>query len=382
MGIIAKPFGYVMQFCASLCMNNYALALLLFALIVKIVLLPFGIKQQSTQIKTAKLRPKVAAIEKKYAGRTDRVTLQKKQTEIMELQQREGVSLFGGCLPLLIQFPILIGLYEVVRKPLTYLMHLSGDKITAIKEALEVDAKMDQLHLINAIKAAPSKVADLIDVSEIPNFTIFGKIDILTSPQETFGWLLLIPVFAGITSYFTMWLSRRFSGTAQMMGGADAQKSNIIMDLIMPLISAYMSYIFPATLGLYWAYQSIFGIGQTLILAKAMPLPKFTEEDLKRAEKEMKVEETKRKPTKVRSLHHIDDDEEDEAVARATGSSTRYGDDEEDTPKATPNAKIAPAAMKSYDNPKKKNKKAEQPEEAVTEKDGSEPSDETKEDQE
>lgn len=381
MGIIAKPFGYVMQFCASLCMNNYALALLLFALIVKIVLLPFGIKQQSTQIKTAKLRPKVAAIEKKYAGRTDRVTLQKKQTEIMELQQREGVSLFGGCLPLLIQFPILIGLYEVVRKPLTYLMHLSGDQITKIKEALEVGTNTDQLQLIDAIQKAPTTVEGLIDVSKIPDFSVFG-IDILNSPQNDFGWLMLIPIFAGITSYFTMWLSRRFSGTAQMMGGADAQKSNIIMDLIMPLISAYMSYIFPATLGLYWAYQSIFGIGQTLILAKAMPLPKFTEEDLKRAEKEMKVEETKRKPTKVRSLHHIDDDEEDEAVARATGSSTRYGDDEEDTPKATPNAKIAPAAMKSYDNPKKKNQKAEQPEEAVTAKDGAEPSDETKEDQE
>ena len=357
MSFIAKPFGYVMQFCASLCMNNYALALLLFALIVKIVLLPFGIKQQSTQIKTAKLRPKVAAIEKKYAGRTDRVTLQKKQTEIMELQQREGVSVFGGCLPLLIQFPILIGLYEVVRKPLTYLMHLPSAKIKEIADALTVSAN-DQLNLIHKIQEAPSKVEGLINVSDIPDFSIFG-IDILNKPQDAWGWLLLIPVFAGITSYFTMWLSRRLSGTAQMMGGTDAQKSNLIMDLLMPLISAYMSYIFPATLGLYWAYQSVFGIAQTLILSKAMPLPKFTEEDMKRAEQEMKVDEAKRKPTKVRSLHHIDDDEEDEAAAKASGSSTRYGDDEDDTPKAAENAKIAPAPMKVYDNPKKKNKKAE-----------------------
>ncbi len=357
MSFIAKPFGYVMEFCASLCMNNYALALLIFALIVKIVLLPFGIKQQSTQIKTAKLRPKVAAIEKKYAGRTDRVTLQKKQTEIMELQQREGVSVFGGCLPLLIQFPILIGLYEVVRKPLTYLMHLDGDKVTKIAETLGVKAS-DQLNLIHKIQEAPGKVADLIDVSDIPDFSIFG-IDILNAPQNAWGWLLLIPVFAGVTSYFTMWLSRRLSGTTQMMGGTDAQKSNIIMDLIMPLISAYMSYIFPATLGLYWAYQSVFGIAQTLILSKVMPLPKFTAEDMKRAEKEMKVDEVKRKPTKVRSLHHIDDDEEDEAVAKATGSSTRYGDDEDETPKAAPNPKIAPAAMKVDDNPKKKKKNAE-----------------------
>lgn len=384
MGFIAKPFGYVMQFCASLCMNNYALALLLFALIVKLVLLPFGIKQQSTQIKTAKLRPKVAAIEKKYAGRTDRVTLQKKQTEIMELQQREGVSLFGGCLPLLIQFPILLGLYEVVRKPLTYLLHISNENLGKIMEKIDFGGKavdqiangktyasigsgVNQLDLVHAIKESSADLSGLIEVSDIPDFSIFG-IDILNSPSSALGWLLLIPLFAGVTSYFTMWLTRRLSGTAQMMGGTDAQKSNLIMDLIMPLISAYMSYIFPATLGLYWAYQSIFGIGQTLILSKVMPLPKFTAEDMKRAEKEMKVEEAKRKPTKVRSLHHIDDDEEDEAVARASGSSSRYGDDEDDTPAAPVNQKIAPATMKTYDRPQKKNKKADhKPTEEVTE---------------
>ena len=62
--------------------NNYALALLFFAVIIKVLMLPFGIKQQKSQIALAKLRPKVAKIEKKYAGRNDRVTLQKKQQEI------------------------------------------------------------------------------------------------------------------------------------------------------------------------------------------------------------------------------------------------------------------------------------------------------------
>ena len=80
MDIIYIPFGYVMKFFCSFTNNNYAISLLLFALLMKIVLLPFSIKQQKNQIKGAALRPKMMAIEKKYAGRNDKATLQKKQT--------------------------------------------------------------------------------------------------------------------------------------------------------------------------------------------------------------------------------------------------------------------------------------------------------------
>ncbi|MBO5754907.1 MAG: membrane protein insertase YidC, partial [Clostridia bacterium] len=114
MNVIALPFAFLMRIFNQLT-GSYAIALLLFALVVKIVMLPLSIKQQKTQIRTAKLRPKLAAIEKKYAGRTDRKTLEKKQQEIMELQQKEGVSPLGGCLPLLIQLPIILILYGVVQ---------------------------------------------------------------------------------------------------------------------------------------------------------------------------------------------------------------------------------------------------------------------------
>ena len=75
--------------------GNYMLALLLFALMIKIILLPLSIMQQKNQIKGAKLRPKILLIEKKYAGRNDQPTLKKKQAEIMELQQKEGYSAFS-----------------------------------------------------------------------------------------------------------------------------------------------------------------------------------------------------------------------------------------------------------------------------------------------
>lgn len=99
--LIYTPFGYVLRFFNSFT-GSYAIALLLFALVVKLILLPFAIKQQKNQIKGAKLRPKMMEIEKKYSGRNDQPTLKKKQEELMELQRSEGYSPLSGCLPLLI----------------------------------------------------------------------------------------------------------------------------------------------------------------------------------------------------------------------------------------------------------------------------------------
>ena len=111
---------------------------MLFAVLVKLILLPFGIKQQKTSIKQARLRPKEMAIRKRYAGRTDRVTQQKMQNEIMDLYQREGYNPMGGCLPLLIQMPILLILYQVIINPLKYICGWSVDQLSNIIKTLEV----------------------------------------------------------------------------------------------------------------------------------------------------------------------------------------------------------------------------------------------------
>ena len=104
--IINIPLGWIIKISYSLT-HNYAVALFLFALILQIILFPLGIKQQKNSVKQASLRPKEMAIRKKYAGRTDKPTQQKLNQEIMELYQRENFNPMGGCLPLLIQLPIL-----------------------------------------------------------------------------------------------------------------------------------------------------------------------------------------------------------------------------------------------------------------------------------
>ncbi len=118
--IFYKPFEYIMRGSLAISGNYYVIALFFFALIVQIILLPLAIKQHKSQIMQRKLRPKEMAIRKKYAGRTDKVTQQKMQMEIQEMYKDEGFNQFAGCLPMLIQLPIILILFAIVRNPITY----------------------------------------------------------------------------------------------------------------------------------------------------------------------------------------------------------------------------------------------------------------------
>ena len=135
---IAIPLGWIIRVCYSL-VNNYFLALLLFAIVMQILLLYFSIKQQKNNVQQAKLAPKTAAIRKKYAGRNDAQTQQKMQEELQAMYQKEKYSPFGGCLPLLIQMPILFALYNVVMNPLRYITGISADTIAQIQTHMTDD---------------------------------------------------------------------------------------------------------------------------------------------------------------------------------------------------------------------------------------------------
>ena len=308
--------------------GNYMLALLLFALMIKIILLPLAIMQQKNQIKGAKLRPKILLIEKKYAGRSDQPTLKKKQAEIMELQQKEGYSAFSGCLPLLIQFPIIIILYRVIQKPLSYVSHFGSELLAKLAEAVgyESNYSASEIGLLSAIKqnadAAQTAFADagetglLADV--LPKMTFFNA-DLTVKP---YFWsiLLLIPVINFALGVLTMKLSKKLNGNmAQLTAQTQDQKiSGGIMEWMMPVVSLWFAFILPSALGVYWIYQSVLGILQMLILAKVMPMPKYSEEEMEQILKDLKKQQPER-PTytgssysgdRPRSLHHIDDDDD------------------------------------------------------------------------
>lgn len=320
--IIAIPLGWIIKVCYSL-VNNYFVALLLFAIVMQIILLPFSIKQQKNSVQQAKLAPKTAAIRKKYAGRNDAQTQQKMQQEIQEMYQKEKFSPFGGCLPLLIQMPILLALYNVVMNPLRYITGISMDTINQIQTHMTDDLGIvlnprglyiDILnHVREDLPYYVEKFADLADKT-LPDMTFIGT-DLSRIPTFTFqpfDWLMLVPILTFVFMLLTQKITRMF--TYQSPETIEAQKSPSmkIMNWSMPLLSVWIAFSVPAAIGLYWIFRNIISCIQQIILANVIPAPRFTEEDYKRAEKEMKVPaKVRREISKVppKSLHHIDDEE-------------------------------------------------------------------------
>ena len=325
--------GTMLKFFSDITGGSYALGLLLYALVFKILFLPFSIKQQKNQIALAKLTPKIQLIKAKYKGRTDQVTMQKQQQEIMDLQRNEGYSPFSGCLPLLLQMPLIIFLYNVIRRPLSYISRVADDVVLKVynflnpQTTLESIDKIDQIALVGQIDkhVAENSLGVLnmqelgLEVSTIPNFNVFGTSLAQTPSLVNFSWIVIIPVLAAAAQWFTMWITRKINGTPGMVQGEDAQSqmSMRMMDLMMPAMTLFLAFSFSGMLGLYWVYQSIISIIQTVILAKVMPMPKYTEEEIKAMRKAQKEAEKAQRQAmksqpKYKSLHYIDEDDYDE----------------------------------------------------------------------
>ncbi|MBQ8528628.1 MAG: YidC/Oxa1 family membrane protein insertase [Clostridia bacterium] len=324
--------GAMLSWFSDLFGGSYALALLLYALLFKIVFLPFSIKQQKNQIKMAKLTPKIELIKAKYKGRTDQATQQKMQQEILEFQQKEGYSPLSGCLPMLLQLPIIIFLYNIIRNPLSYICNLGDEAVQKIHQIVTNAEKLadfksiDQIGLIGKINEflAGENAAQLGEWSEQlanrPDFTLFGSVNLAATPSITnITWITLIPLIAAALTWLSMFLSRKWNGNANAVQGQDAQAqaSLKMMDLVMPAMTLFIAFGFSGMLGLYWIYQSALGILQTFILSRAMPLPKYTEEELKEMKRQQKAAEKAQKAAlkevpKYRSLHYIDEDDYDE----------------------------------------------------------------------
>ena len=408
-GFIATPFGYLIEFCYKL-IPNYAIALLLFALIMKIVLFPLSIKQQKNTVKQAKLRPKEMAIRNRYAGRTDKVTQQKMQQEVMKLYQDENYNPASGCLPLILQLIIVFAVYSVVMNPLCYVCHVSQDRINNVntkvvemyredekthKRALVTDGLSDNLvkklesnlknldkkkkdgekdkfsssisgiELVNILRV--NDINDFKDGSDgdkllpkdfksekLPDFKLFGgKFDLAGTPSlSNPDWLWVMPVLTFIFTFGSMKLTKKFTYQPPQQG--DAAMSMKFMDFTMPLISTFFTFQVPAIVALYWIYQNIFSVLQQAVLKMMFPYPEFTEAEYKEAEREMNKGIKADKKTKKKAgipAHRIDlDDDTPTEDTSPDGKSLEAGTDNAVSKKSD---FVAPAKLKDEsDKPK------------------------------
>lgn len=255
--LITTPLGYILSAIYSL-VQNYGIAILVFTLVVKLLMMPLIAKQQKSMRQMQKVQPLLEKAQKKYAN-----DKQKLQQETVKIYQENNVSPAGGCLPLLIQFPIIIGLYQVITKPLQYILHLDTEVIKKIAEVLSMDvARTSQITIANAITENAALIQEKVGVAvEALNFDFFGLNLSMTPDIKFISWLWIIPILSAITSYVVAIISKNLSGNTSA-----ANEQMKTMNIIMPLMSGYFCFIMPAGVGIYWIASNIMQVLQQTIL--------------------------------------------------------------------------------------------------------------------
>jgi len=265
--LVKVPIGYLLGWIYNL-IPNYGWALIIFTLVVKLLLLPLGLKQQKSMTKMQAMQPKITALQEKYKN-----DQQKLSQETMKLYKEYGVSPMGGCLPMLIQLPILFALYRVLYRPLTYMLHMTDKAIGALGNQFIID--MSSKNPMAQIQIAEK--ANLID------FDFFG-LNLSANPNAE-GWFtiaMIIPVLAAVTTYFsskiTMLMNKnkkeekneekpkRILSPDQKDTKPNANEMGQTMTWIMPVFTLWITATFPAALGIYWVASNVFSIGQTMLL--------------------------------------------------------------------------------------------------------------------
>lgn len=286
--IIRIPFGYLLEW-LYLLTNNYGAALILFALIVKIVLLPTGIKSKKSMMKMTRLSPQLKELERKYGD--DKL---KYQQAVTKFYQEEGISPTGGCLWSFIPLIILIPLYQVIRQPLVYMMHLPAETAAEIVDALKTlganlgsSAYYEPMVAASELPKYIDQVRELVPALEgvnLPamNFSFLG-INLGAVPDwrvwTLAGWaaigLFLIPVISGLINWLSMWVGQKLNDSVATNDKGEKEKaanaasgSMKTMMLIMPILSIYIGFTMPASISIYWIAQGLFGVVQEVILTK------------------------------------------------------------------------------------------------------------------
>lgn len=319
--IITVPFGYLLDWMYRLS-GNYGMAMLLFAILVKIILIPITAKSKKTSMKLSRLSPRIKEIQDKY-------TDQQKQGEALQaLYKEEGVSMGGGCLwslvPLLILFPLL----AVVRQPLVYMLHETAETAQRIVAVMTEQAPQyftgntyyAQVAAARHIHEYAQVIRDAIPgVSEATlagmNFDFLG-IDVGAIPEfNVFAWsaydwahigAFLIPVFSAGSQVLSMFIMTKMNNSVitdkngvkdkETAENSQANQTNKTMMIISPLLSLWVGFTVPGALSLYWFVQGVVSIVIDVVLTQhyrkiydaedAIRLQQAMERDRIEAEKE------------------------------------------------------------------------------------------------
>ncbi len=269
---ICVPFAFLTRLFYSWT-GSYGVALILFTLVVKLVLLPFQLKSKKSMLRMNRMQGKLNDIKTRYANNQ-----QKQQEAMAELYAKEGINTMSGCLWSMIPFPILIALYYIIRVPLRYFMSLSESVIAEITTlagtlgftAAEGSQAYEQIYLAKFIHEHWADFAGKFDGLIDLNYN-FLHIDLAAQPSSLFsqfpggGWpvwgALLMPIISAGIQFAMSFITMRTNGSAP-------NGSTKTMMYMMPLMTLWMGYILPSALCIYWIANSAFSLIQEVTLNK------------------------------------------------------------------------------------------------------------------
>lgn len=286
--LITRPMGFLIRMIYDI-VQNYGLSIIFFTIIIKLILMPLTIHSQKAMRKQQKLQPYLMELQEKYANDKERL-----QQATMKLYKDNNVSMTGGCLPMLIQFPILIGLYRVIQKPLTYLLnidfsleenisHITDLVSRMVTEFPDVIGKLKDYttdQLINMSQIQLSTWSQMLNGAQDKwaiNFDFLG-LDLSVVPYKGVEYLLagmfthvdrilliLIPAIAILTTWLSMKQSQAMTKTPENANNPAAQMSKS-MNLMMPIMTGFFAFTLPSGLGLYWIISNVMQIVQQAVL--------------------------------------------------------------------------------------------------------------------
>ena len=283
--IIRIPFGYLLDWLYHF-VGNYGVALILFSLVVKIVLLPMNAKSKKSMLKMSRVAPLAKALEAKYKD-----DQQKYQQELMKLYKEEGVSTTGGCLWSFIPLLILLPLYHVIREPITYVMHIPAEQAAQIVEIIgqkvtysgnEFYQQMFTAQYIGEyakeiLAAIPTLSAEMlepidfgflgINLANIPTWKVWA----ISTWAEIAGIILVL--VSGGSNLLSMWVSQKLNGSVATNANGEkdeaAAKANQQMNTMMymmPIMSIWFGFTMPAAVTVYWIAQAVLGLAIDSVL--------------------------------------------------------------------------------------------------------------------
>lgn len=292
--------------------GNYGLAIIVITIIIRLALLPLSIKSTKSTQKMSALNPEVEKIKQKYKN-----DQQKQNAEIQKLYKENNVSCAGGCLPMLLQFPVLIALFNVFRGALTYVIGLPAETVALIAGRLGIEPEQgnvfNELYIMDTLRQNPEQmelVSDLIRSDQLINLDFLGlnlgktptiNPSLLFGPEmQVYLPLLVIPILSVVAVMISQKLSqqpRAETPKKNPQAKNPAQGMQNMMKFLIPGMTLYFSFIFPTGLGLHWFFTYLFQIAQQVVINK-MSLADKTRMADKQAQKqgmEAKEEPEKKK---------------------------------------------------------------------------------------